>query len=138
MTDHWRRKQLKELIAGSNKPFRVVVDSLQVVVENGFGWDLLNEKAAIEKYYNTLIMKSSDKAGIAALEEWRDLRLSTIDARAKAIQSYAQLLRKIAQGHQQLYEGRDDLSKELLLRDMSRYSKDLRTLFNTIRNLEAR
>lgn len=135
VTDHWRQKQLKELITTSNAPFQVVVGSLRVIIENGFGGDLLNEKAAIQNYYRTLVLESRDKAGIAALEEWRDLRLAAIDARAKAIESYAQILRKIAEGHQKLYDARGDLSKELLLRDMSRYSKDLQKLFNAIRNL---
>lgn len=135
VADHWRQRQLKELIVASNEPFQVVVDSLRVVVERGFGGDLSNERSAIRRYYQNLVLESRDKAGIAALEEWRDLRLAAIDARAKAIESYAKILRKIAEGHQKLYDGRDDLSKELLLRDMSRYSKDLQQLFNTIRNL---
>lgn len=135
VADHWRQKQLKELITVSNEPFQVVVDSLRVVVENGFGGDLPNERAAIEKYCGTLIMQSSDKAGIAALREWCDLRLSVIGVRAKAIEAYTQILRKIAEGHQRLYDGRNDLSKELLLRDMNHYSKDLQKLFNTIRTL---
>lgn len=135
VTDRWRQKQLKELIATSNGPFQAVVESLRIVVESGFRGDLLNEKVAIQSYYRTLILESGDKAGIAALEEWRDLRLSAVEVRAKAIESYAKILKKIAEGHQKLYDGRNDLSKELLLRDMSRYSKDLKLLFNTIRNL---
>lgn len=135
VADRWRQKQLKELITTSNGPFQVVVESLRVAVESGFGGDLLNEKTAIRKYYDTRIRKSSDEAGIAALEEWRDLRLVEIDAREEAIKSYTQILRKIARGHQQLYEGRDDLSKERLLQEMSRNAKELRAMFATIRNL---
>lgn len=135
VTDHWRQKQLKELIATSNEPFQVVVESLQVFVESGSGGDLLDEKAAIQSYYDTLDRASNDKAGKEALKEWRDLHLAAIDARMKAIESYAQILRKIAEGHQKLYDGRDDFSKELLLRDMRRYSKDLKRLFNEIRAL---
>lgn len=134
-TDRWRQKQLKELIAISNGPFQVVVESLRIVVENGFRGDLLNEKAAIQSYYGTLILDSRDKAGIAALEEWRNLRLAALETRAKAIESYAKILRTISEGHQKLYDGRNDLSRELLVRDMSRYSRDLKRLFNTIRNL---
>lgn len=135
VTDHWRQQRLKELIATSNEPFQVVVHSLRVIVEKGFAGDLLDEKAAVQSYYRTLIRESQDKAGIAALEEWRDLHLAAIDTRAKAIQSYAGILKKIGEGHQRLYDGRNDLSKELLLRDISRYSKDLKLLFNTIRTL---
>lgn len=126
--DHWRQRQLRELIGTANEPFQVIVQSLRIIVERGFGGDLLNEKAAMERYYNSLIAHSSDTAGIAALAEWRDLRLSAIEARAKAIESYGELLRKIARAHQSLYDGRNDLSREGLLREIRGYSKDLRTL----------
>lgn len=134
-TDRWRQKQLKELIATSNESFQVVVSSLRVIVEKGFAGDLLDEKAGIQSHYRTLIRDSRDKAGIAALEEWRDLHLAGVDTRAKVIESYAKILTKIGEGHQKLYDGRNDLSKELLIRDMNRYSKDLKLLFNTIRTL---
>lgn len=135
IADRWRQKHLKELITTSNEPLQVVVESLRVAVEQGFAGDPLREKEAIRQYYDDLVLESRDKAGIAALEEWRDLRLTEIDTRARSIESYAQILRKIAQGHQQLYDGRDDLSKERLLHEMSRYAKDLRTMFAAIRNL---
>ena len=134
-TDRWRQKQLKELIATSNEPFRVVVNSLRDIVEKGFAGDLLDETAAIQSYYRTLIRDSRDKAGIAALEEWRDLHLAGVDTQAKAIELYLRILKKIGEGHQKLYDGRNDLSKELLVRDMNRYSRDLKLLFNTIRTL---
>lgn len=134
-TDRWRQKQLAEFIGAANDPFQVIVESLRVIVERGFGGDLQTEKMVVERYYDTLISYSKDKAGIAALEEWRDLRLSAIETRAKAIQSYTQLLRKIAQAHQALYDGRHDLSRKELLSTVRDYSQDLRTLFGAVKAL---
>ncbi len=134
-TDWWRRKQLKALITTSNEPFQIVVQSLRDIVEKDFSGDPLREKEAIRQYCSDLVLQSSDKAGIAALQEWCDLRLTEIDAREEAIKSYVKILEKIAQGHRQLYEGRNDLSKKQLLQEIRGYAKELRTTFATIRNL---
>lgn len=133
--DGWRQRKLRELIAESNSPFQDVVGALKQIVDQGFAGDTENEEIAINKYYKTLIVSSTDKAGIAALEEWRDTRLAEVRVRRHAITDYSEVLSKIASGHQTLYDRRDDLGKEEILRQMSRYAKDLRKLFDTLKNL---
>ncbi len=134
-TDGWRQKKLRELIGDSNSPFQEVVGALKRIVDQGFAGDTENEEIAINNYYRTLIVSSTDKAGIAALEEWRDTRLSEVRARRRAITNYSEVLSKIASGHQILYDKRDDLDNKDLLQQMSRYAKDLRKLFDTLKNL---
>lgn len=133
--DGWRQKKLRELITESNSSFQEVVGALKRIVDQGFTGDVENEKATMQNYYQTLIMSSKDKAGIAALEEWRDTRLAEVGARGRAISNYSEVLSKIASGHQKLYDKRDDIDNEELLRQMSRYAKDLRKLFDTIKSL---
>lgn len=134
-TDWWRQKQLKELITTSNEPFQIVVKSLRDIVEKDFSGDPLREKEAIRQYCSDLVLQSSDKAGIAALREWCDLRLAEIDTREEAIKAYAKILEKISLGHRQLYEGRNDLSQKQLLQEIRGYAKELRTTFAAMRNL---
>lgn len=133
--DGWRQKKLRELITGSNSSFQEVIGALKRIVDQGFAGDVENEKAAMQNYYQTLIRSSKDRAGIAALEEWRDTRLAEVGARGRAISNYSEVLSKIASGHQELYNKRDDLDNKELLRQMSRYAKDLRKLFDTIKSL---
>jgi hypothetical protein len=132
--DGWRRRELARLIEDSNVHFQTVVNSLKDVVERGFAGDAGNEREAMNRYYQTLVLESGDKAGIAALREWQEARLAAVKAREDAIAAYARILEKIGQGHQRLYEGRGELSARTLLADMTGYSKDMRALFAVVRD----
>ena len=135
VADDWRRRKLRELIEESNSPFQEVVGALKRIVDQGFAGDTENEEIAIWNYYQPIILSSKDKAGIAALEEWRDTKLAEVRVWRHAITDYSEVLSKIASGHQKLYDKRDDLDNKDLLQLMSRYAKDLRKLFNTLKNL---
>ena len=132
--DSWRKKELQKLITDSNGPFQEVVGALKRIVGQEFSGDMENEKLAMRNYYETLIHSSSDKAGIAALQEWKDTRLTEADVRAQSDSNYAQVLSKIALGHQQLYDKRDDLGSQELIRQLKQYSNDLRQLVNAIKS----
>jgi hypothetical protein len=133
-TDSWRKKELRTLITDSNEPFQKVVGALEDIVGQDFSRDVENEKLAMTNYYQTLIHSSSDRAGKAALEEWQDTRLAEAGARARADSCYAQVLSRIAAGHQQLYEKRDDLGSRELVRQLRQYADELRKLFNSIKS----
>lgn len=133
-TDSWRKKELRTLITDSNEPFQKVVGALEDIVGQDFSRDVENEKLAMTNYYQTLIHSSSDRAGKAALEEWQDTRLAEAGARARADSSYAQVLSRIAAGHQQLYEKRDDLGSRELIRQLRQYANELRKLLNSIKS----
>ena len=134
VADGWRRRQLSQLIEDSNRHFQTVVKSLKDIVERGFAGDAANEREAINRYYDTLVLESRDKAGIASLREWQELRLATVAAREEAIVAYVKILDKIGQGHQRLYEERKALSAKTLLAEMQGYSKDMKALFDIVRD----
>jgi hypothetical protein len=133
--DDWRQRKLRELITESNAPFQDVVGALKRIVDQGFAGDTENEDIAIRNHYQAIVLSSKDKAGIAALEEWRDTRLAEVRVRRQAITDYSEVLSKIASGHQKLHDKRDDLGNKDLLQLMSRYAKDLRKRFDTLKNL---
>ena len=135
VTDNWRKGKIQELIAESNKNFQTAIGALQDIVLGGFSMDLEIESTALGKYYMKNIMESKDPAGIAALKEWQQLRIARLEERAQAIEAFSQILKKISEGHQNLYDGRDDLDRDLLIKEIRRYSKDLRSLLNTIKSL---
>jgi hypothetical protein len=130
--DGWRRRQLRELIAEANAPLLEVIGALRQIVEHGFAGDAENETVAIQKYYQTLIRSSQDKAGIAAVEEWRDARLAEVGERRRTIADYAQALGQIAAGHQMLYERRDDLGGEETLLRINRHTRSLRRFLDSL------
>lgn len=134
VADAWRKGKLKALVTESNAPFQDVVGALRTIVGRDFTADIENEKQAMIGYYETLIRESRDSAGIAALREWEEERLSEADARARADSCYAGILGKIASGHQRLYDGRDDLGSKELVRQLKLYSTDIQGLVKAIRN----
>jgi len=135
VADDWRQGKLRELITESNAPFQDVVGALKLIVDQGFAGDTANEEIAIRNYYQPIVLSSKDKAGIAALEEWKDTRLAEVRVRRQAITDYSIVLSRIASGHQKLYDKRDDLGNKDLLQLMSRYAKELRKRFEALKNL---
>ena len=135
VTDGWRQRKLKQLIDESNKPLQIVIGSLKQIVDEGFAGDLEIEKISVQKYYRAIILDSHDKAGITALEEWQLSKLNTINNRGKAIETYSEALLKISEGHQKLYDSRDQVSSKELLGQMSRYAKDLRKAYNALKDM---
>jgi hypothetical protein len=134
-TNRWRQRQLNELIEHSNPPLQHILESLKHIVSEGFGGDLQTEEAAIRNYYSTLIMDSQDPAGKAALAEWQELRMDRVRNRAQAVHTYRALLEKIAEGHQELFDHRQNLDKQQVLHQVAETTKDLRALLETFKNL---
>jgi hypothetical protein len=134
-SDRWRQRQLRDLIEQSNPPIQRILGALQQIVSNGFGGDLQTEEAAIQNYYSTLVMESNDPAGKAALAEWKDFRMSQVQERSQAIQTYGTVLKKISNEHQQLFDRRHELDSKQLLQHVGNSVKDLRALLETIKKL---
>jgi uncharacterized protein YutE (UPF0331/DUF86 family) len=134
-SDRWRQRQLRDLIEQSNPPIQRILGALQQIVSNGFGGDLQTEEAAIQNYYSTLVMESNDPAGKAALAEWKDFRMSQVQERSQAIQTYGTVLKKISNEHQQLFDRRHELDSKQLLQHVANSVKDLRALLETIKKL---
>ncbi len=135
VTDHWRKSQLKKLISKTNDSFQTVVQALRTIVSRDFMDDLDIERIALNKYYTTKLLESSDPAGIAALQEWQELQRDRLKARQEALEGFAQALDNIAEGHQLLYDSQNDLATDGLMKQMSRHSKNLRKLINAIKVL---
>ena len=134
-TDRWRRDKLESLIEQSNAPFQVVVGAMAKTVEQGFTGDAAIERIALDKYYTTLQQEGKDPAGLAALAEWRAFRTNELVTHDQAIRNYVVVLKTIGQGHQKLYETRDQLSKAEVEADIQRYANRLKEAFNAVKGL---
>ena len=134
VSDRWRQRQLRDLIEQSNDPVQQILSSLQQIIGGGFVGDLDNEQAALQNYYRTLTMESNDPAGKAALQEWQEFRMNTVNNRRASLQRYADLLQSIAAEHQQLYDQRHDLTNPNLLKQVGKQVKDLRKLLSIVQH----
>ena len=137
-TDAWRQSKLKTFVKMSNSDIKVVITGLKQIVDEGFLGDLQAENETVRKYYETIILESTDKAGIAALSEWREVKLESIAKRRKAIETYSLSLQKISDAHQKLYDAVlvDSITSKEFLGQMSRYAKDIRTTYSAITSFQ--
>lgn len=137
--DRWRKRQLKKLIEKSNADFQIVTGALKDIVRKDFRRSIENEEIAAAKYYDGKIAEAKatppQQAGIAALEELRDKRVAGIHSKIEAVDAYTEILEKIAQGHQTLYDQRNALSRKDLIQEVKRDSKTLRKLYKKLREL---
>ena len=85
------------------------------------------EEDALKDYYNTLIKKYGGKEHIAAIlaKEKLDEKLEFLAKREDARVAFKAILDKISQGHQDLFNGKNDLSSEELIKKMIKYGKEL-------------
>ena len=134
--EEWRQSKLEEIIERGNAPLQSVLVSLTKVVKVSVA-DAKAEQQLIDSTYGDIIREtpSDNKAGIRALQEWNVLRLAEVEERKLATAAYIDVLMRISEGHQDLYDGRDDLSAKVLLAKMRRYAKDIRKTFNAVRKL---
>lgn len=134
-TDAWRKSKIKELVEAANGPLQIVIKNLKQVVDEGFGGDIETEKATVQTYYRTLVMKSADPAGIEAVKEWEEVRLASITERQNSIRTYSQILTKISEAHQKLYDNRHEITSKILLSQIQQYAKDLGKLYKDIKSI---
>ena len=135
ISDKWRKQKIQELLERSNGPLQTILKSLKQIVVDGFGGDDQNEQFAIQSYYQTKIAQSNDPAGIAALMEWQELRVTALADHTKTLPAYGSLIDEISKGHPKLYDERKDLAKAQLVKQIKQSVKELQDLLATIKRI---
>jgi len=69
---------------------------------------------------------NSSPVARTALTEWKELRVQENVARLKAVDAYVVVLDKVAEGHQKLYDSRNDLDAKTLIRELFSLVVELR------------
>lgn len=139
-TDAYRQNKLQKIIESSNKDFQIIIAILKKYIEIGYIESLKNERGAVEKYYDTIIMTAKmNPPQDAAIELVMDKfieRKDAIDTKKKAAESYLKILNKIGEGHQLLYDKRNEISSEQLLSTIKGYGKDISNLYKSMKELK--
>jgi len=133
-TDGWRQAKLKKLVKESNNNIQVIIKGLVEIANEGFLGDVQDEREAIRKYYEGILRDSNDPAGKAALNEWRETRLDSLSKKEDAIKLYSLSLKKIAEGHQKLYEhvNLNKIYSKEFIKQLKVYTKDLQKSYKAI------
>ena len=110
----WRRKQLGVFIDKANPDIQALAAALRGIVGRDYEQLLDDEAEAARKFYLGKIKNHRDKEPLTAVlvfEKWREEK-DVIESRKDAARAYVKVLEKIAAGHQDLYDHRDELSSK--------------------------
>lgn len=124
----WQAKEVAKTIEKANKPLQAILGGeLRSIIDKDFRRDLTIEKSFFDIYFRRLIRhpKTSEAAG-AALDEWYQLRKRENEKRQAAVGAYVKIIDVIAEGHQNLFDNRNDLDKKRLVKKLFSSIKELR------------
>lgn len=124
----WQKAKVGELIGEANAPLQeILATELRAIVDQDFRRDIAIEASFLDAYFEDLLrFGGGSKAANVALNEWFILRKEENEKRAAAVDSYVAVLDKIAEGHQKLYDSRDDLDAVELGKDLFKLAKEIR------------
>ncbi|MBN1931544.1 MAG: hypothetical protein JW786_08060 [Desulfobacterales bacterium] len=130
----YQAKQVTNIVAQANDPLQAILrGELRKIVDQDFRRDLKIEKTLLDRYYDShLQIGSPSSAAKTALEEWKELRLKQNAIRLKAVDAYLEVLDKIAEGHQKLYNNRNKLNAKNLIKDLYSLAVELRKQINIL------
>lgn len=130
----WRKQRVSELITEANPPLQILLTrELKTIVNNHFRRDLTIEATLLDLHFKGLLRRSkaSDTAK-AALEEWFLLRKAENRRRMMALDAYLKVLDKIAKGHQELFDNRNNLDAVQLVKNLYALVKEMRANIKVI------
>lgn len=132
----WRRSELGKAIERTNDDIQVLTAMLDDVVAEDYLQLLDREEEAARKYFlGKLKMGGEDEplAAVLVYDIWQKEE-STLEAKRDAARAYAKIVRKIAKGHQRLYENRDDLDSKEMKKFVLEYTETIEDLVRDVRD----
>lgn len=124
----WQKGEVADLIERGNGPLQNILGGeLRDIVDKDFRRDLETEAQVLDRHFEDLLrFGGGSQAANAALSEWFALRRTENARRMAAVDSYLAVLGQIAEGHQKLYDNRDDLDAKQLAKDLFKLAKGIR------------
>lgn len=124
----YQAKQVADVIEQANQPLQTILKGdLRTIVDSFFRQDLKQEKSWLTKYYEDLQSAGRpNKAAVVSITEWMQLRSDQNAKRMDAVDAYVKILDNISAGHQRLYDNRNELDSETLIKKLLALSVDLR------------
>ena len=137
-TQGYQRRQLRKVIGQAQAPLQDVLGALGEITG-----DVLEELALVEgqmeKYYlHAERTAPRDEAAFAAavLASLKERDASRLKRKRDAANAYSNALGEIEKGHTALYNQRDKLNRDALLREVQRYAVEIRSQIDVIRRSE--
>jgi len=132
VADGYRQKKLREIIGDANEPLQVILGRLRAIAAS-----IADETENLEKkahqYYQTAIRESRQAGTEALLAGWQYRDEQEIAGLRRSAETYGDALRAISEGHQALYDNRDELDTAEIRRQLTRHARDMRSAIDALR-----
>ena len=134
-TDGYRRNKLQEVIAENNEAIRTLTVALQRIITQKYVLQLQNERDALRNFYVSTIREVPSQSPILIIQikkQW-DQDDADVQRRINAANAYGQIMTNIANAHQSLFEGRNQLSNRQVLNKALSYGITIHNLAEDFR-----
>jgi hypothetical protein len=119
-TQQYQAKQVAKIIEQANDPIQTILKGdLRTIVDGFFRIDLEQEKSWMTKYYEDLQLEGKpNQAAVVSITEWMLLRSNQNEKRLDSVNAYVKVLDNVSEGHQKLYDNRNKLDTESLIKNL--------------------
>ncbi len=138
VTDGYRKKKLKEVIARANEPVKILLHYLSFNLYADLTGKLnVQEEKWKNGIYPELMQEARSDLEKKMIIDDYNRNISLIESRKNQLASFAKGLTQIANGHDELYRHRNDLTAAALQIQLTQYISDIENAiseFNKIKN----
>lgn len=135
-TDTYRKKNIKEYVKEANEPVKVLIYSLDFNISANLNGKLNVKKERLKADYFDLLQDDS----LSTVEKRNSLKdyyaeIDEIENYQKKFSTYSKILKKISEGHQQLYDNIDKLTANDIKQALYQSASEIQTVileFNKI------
>lgn len=137
ITDRYRHKKLALFIGDGNDAFNTTLDALHFNLESNLSGRLDTRKELLRSYmfdlFNAKDISEYEKKKI--IEE-HNAQIADIEQRKKQLALYSKSLKVIAEGHQQLYNNRNNLTDKKTMKEVSAVISELEAIVTALKTLK--
>ncbi|HET8735767.1 MAG TPA: hypothetical protein VFM69_04130 [Pricia sp.] len=125
-SDGFRRQKLKEYITQAHNPLLKLLHFLELNLTGNLSGKLEVQKSGLKNFYFDFVKDEnlSDYERTKFAEDYFR-RISKIEAQQQELETYAEVLRRIAEGHTALYNNVSNMTETSVRRELGRYNKQL-------------
>jgi hypothetical protein len=136
-TDAYRRKKIEKYVGEGNEPVQILIEKFQFIIHRNLEAELDYKKERLYDYFRDMKMNntlSDYEKGKATIDYYQ--QLSDINAKQKQMDAFARSLSGISEGHQKLYDRRNNMSARELRELLTGYAGDIRDLISEFNKLK--
>ena len=130
-TEAYRRREIKRLVAQAHPPLVTLIDQLRFVTHESLREAIAQQQEM--QYLNVRELADSAQTFVERRSLWQEYieQAERYEHQQQQLDTYAAVLNTIKEGHQQLYDQREQLDRKETISALAYYLRELRQLQST-------